>query len=268
MNKIIGFIGNGNMGQAMIGGIIKAGIVVPENIMVSDLNEKGLKDAADKYGIRTTTDNNEVAKDADILILSVKPNLYPIVIEGIKKVVKEDVIVVTIAAGKSICSTEESFGRKVKVVRVMPNTPALVGEGMSAISPSDAVSKEEIQEIISIFESFGEAEIVGEKLMDAVTAVSGSAPAYVYMFIEAMADAAVLEGMPRTQAYKFAAQTVLGAGKMVLETGNHPGALKDMVCSPGGTTIEAVATLEEMGLRAAVIAAMRRCAEKSREMSK
>jgi len=268
MNKIIGFIGNGNMGQAMIGGIIKSNIVKPENIMVSDLNEKGLKDVAEKYEIKTTTDNNEVAKNADILILSVKPNLYPVIIEGIKGNVKEDVIVVTIAAGKSIRSTEETFGRKVKVVRVMPNTPALVGAGMSALSPNEALTKEEIQEIITIFESFGEAEIVVENLMDAVTAVSGSAPAYVYMFIEAMADAAVLEGMPRGQAYKFAAQTVLGAGKMVLETGSHPGALKDMVCSPGGTTIEAVATLEEMGLRSAVIAAMRRCAAKSKEMSK
>ena len=268
MNKIIGFIGNGNMGQAMIGGILKSNIVTPEKIIVSDLNEKGLKDAAKKYGVITTTDNKEVAKNADILILSVKPNLYPSVIEGIRETVKEDVIIVTIAAGKSIRSTEEAFGRKVKVVRVMPNTPALVGEGMSALSPSEAVAKEEVQELIKIFESFGEAELVGEKLMDAVTAVSGSAPAYVYMFIEAMADAAVLEGMPRNQAYKFAAQTVLGAGKMVLETGIHPGALKDMVCSPGGTTIEAVATLEEMGFRSAVITAMRNCAEKSKEMSK
>jgi len=268
MNKIIGFIGNGNMGQAMIGGIVKAKLVATENIIVSDLNEKGLKDTAEKYGVKTTTDNKEVAKYADILILSVKPNLYPIVIAGIKEVIKGEVIVVTIAAGKSISSTEQAFGKKLKVVRVMPNTPALVGEGMAALSPNEAVAKEEVQEIISIFESFGEAEIVGEKLMDAVTAVSGSAPAYVYMFIEAMADAAVLEGMPRNQAYKFAAQTVLGSGKMVLETGMHPGALKDMVCSPGGTTIEAVATLEAMGLRAAVIAAMKSCAEKSKEMSK
>lgn len=268
MNKTVGFIGNGNMGQAMMGGIINANIVPSQNIIVSDLYEKGLNDVSVKYGVRTTTDNNEVAKNADILILSVKPNLYPIIIEGIKSSIKDNVIVVTIAAGKSISSTEEAFGRKVKVVRVMPNTPALVGEGMSALCPSEAVSKEELQEVVSIFESFGKAEIVPEKLMDAVTAVSGSSPAYVYMFIEAMADAAVLEGMPRNQAYTFAAQAVLGSAKMVLETGMHPGALKDMVCSPGGTTIEAVSTLEEKGLRSAVISAMRDCARKSREMSK
>jgi len=268
MNKIIGFIGNGNMGQAMIGGIIKSNIVEPKNIYVSDLNEKGLNEVANKYGVMITTDNNEVAKHSDILILSVKPNLYPIVIEQIKEKVKDEVVVVIIAAGKSIKGTEEAFGRKIKVVKVMPNTPALVGEGMSAISPGEGITAEELGEVVSIFDSFGKSEVVSEKLMDAVTAVSGSAPAYVYMLIEAMADAAVLEGMPRAQAYKFAAQAVLGAGKMVLETGMHPGALKDMVCSPGGTTIEAVATLEEMGLRTAVIAAMRNCAEKSREMSK
>lgn len=268
MNKTIGFIGNGNMGQAMIGGIIKANIVSPENIMVSDLYEKGLKNTAEKYGVKTTTSNIETAKNSDILILSVKPNLYPPVIKEIREAVKEDVIVVTIAAGKSIQSTEEAFGRRVKVVRVMPNTPALVGEGMSALCPSDMVTKEEINDVTSIFESFGKAEMVNEKLMDAVTAVSGSSPAYVYMFIEAMADGAVLQGMPRNQAYIFAAQSVLGAAKMVLETGMHPGALKDMVCSPGGTTIEAVASLEESGLRSSVINAMRSCAEKSKEMSK
>lgn len=267
MNKLIGFIGCGNMGIAMIGGIIKGNIVSPDKITVADLNEKNLKETKEKYSINTTTDNNEVARNADILILSVKPNLYPIVINQIKDQIKDGVIVVTIAAGKDIKGTVEMFGRNVKVVRVMPNTPALVGAGMSAVCANDAVTKEELEEIINIFESFGKAEVVSEKLMDVVTAVSGSSPAYVYMFIEAMADAAVLDGMPRNQAYKFAAQAVLGAAKMVLETGMHPGALKDMVCSPGGTTIEAVATLEEKGLRTAVITAMRNCTKKSIEMS-
>ncbi|QEK12900.1 pyrroline-5-carboxylate reductase [Crassaminicella thermophila] len=268
MSKTIGFIGCGNMGQAMIGGIIQANIFSSENILVGDVNEKSLEKAAEKYGIKTTTDNNEVAKIADILILSVKPNLYPVVIKQIKDEVKKDVIVVTIAAGKSIEGTEKMFKRKVKVVRVMPNTPALVGEGMSAVCANEAVTKEELDEIINIFESFGKTEIVNEKLMDVVTSVSGSSPAYVYMFIEAMGDAAVLDGMPRNKAYKMAAQAVLGAAKMVLETGMHPGVLKDMVCSPGGTTIEAVATLEEKGLRTAVISAMRSCTKKSIEMSK
>ncbi|MEL5898491.1 pyrroline-5-carboxylate reductase [Clostridium sporogenes] len=251
MNKVIGFIGAGNMGQAMVGGIVNSKLVVPENIILSDLNEKALEAAKEKFGVGVTTDSNELAKEVDILVLSVKPNLYPIVIKGIKDSVKKDVIVVTIAAGKALEDTENMFGKRIKIVRVMPNTPALVGEGMAAICPNDLVSKEETEEVISIFESFGKAEIVGEKLMDAVTAVSGSSPAYVYMFIEAMSDAAVL-----------------GSAKMVLETGMHPGALKDMVCSPGGTTIEAVATLEKQGFRNAIIEAMRDCAIKSKEMSK
>jgi pyrroline-5-carboxylate reductase len=268
MNKTIGFIGCGNMGKAMIGGILNARLITPEKMIVGDVHEKNLGETALKYGIKTTTDNNEVAKAADILVLSVKPNLYPEVIKQIKDQVKEDVIIVTIAAGKTIKGTEEMFGKKLKVVRVMPNTPALVGEGMAAICPSEMVTKEELVQIESIFESFGKAEIVNEKLMNVVTSVSGSSPAFVYIFIEAMADAAVLDGMPRNQAYKFAAQAVLGSAKMVLETGKHPGALKYMVCSPGGTTIEGVAALEEKGFRDAVISAIRKTTQKSIELSK
>lgn len=268
MDKTIGFIGSGNMGVAMIGGIIRSNIVSPDKIGVADLNEKALKETNEKYGVHTTTDNSELARNSDIIILALKPSLYPIVINQIKDDIKDDAIIVTIAAGKDIKGTEESFGKKLKVVRVMPNTPAMVGEGMSALVPNEMVTKEELGDIINIFESFGESEIVSEDLMDVVTSVSGSAPAYVYMFIEAMADAAVLDGMPRKQAYKFAGQAVLGSAKMVLETGMHPGELKDMVCSPGGTTIEAVATLEEKGLRTAVISAMRSCTKKSIEMSK
>ncbi|MEI6856324.1 pyrroline-5-carboxylate reductase [Psychrilyobacter sp.] len=266
--KKIGFIGCGNMSQAMIGGIVKAEIFQGKNILVSDLNKKSLETVANKYGVTTTIDNLEVAKGSDILVLAVKPNLYNVVISQIKDTVKSDVIIVTIAAGKSIESTETTFGKSIKVVRVMPNTPALVGEGMSSMTPNKLIETQELEEVIRVFESFGSTEVVEEKLMDVVTSVSGSAPAYVYMFIEAMADGAVLDGMPRDKAYKMAAQTVLGAAKMVIETGMHPGQLKDMVCSPGGTTIEAVTVLEEKGFRNAVIAAMRRCTEKSKEMSK
>ncbi|MGG2015193.1 pyrroline-5-carboxylate reductase [Bacillus sp. S10(2024)] len=267
MNKQIGFIGCGNMGIAMIGGMINKNIVSSDNIICSDISAIHLKNASEKYDITTTTDNNEVANNADILILSIKPDLYSSVINQIKEQIKNDVIVVTIAAGKSIKSTENTFGRKLKVVRAMPNTPALVGEGMSALCANEMVTEKDLEDILNIFSSFGQTEIVNEKLMDVVTSVSGSSPAYVYMFIEAMADAAVLDGMPRAQAYKFAAQAVLGSAKMVLETGIHPGTLKDMVCSPGGTTIEAVATLEEKGLRTAIISAMKRCTQKSVEMS-
>ncbi|AZQ47378.1 pyrroline-5-carboxylate reductase [Bacillus sp. GX] len=267
MDKQIGFIGCGNMGMAIIGGMLNKKVVSANHVICSDLNTTNLKHANEKYGLTTTTDNNEVAKNADILILSIKPDLYAAVINEIKEVIKNDVIVVTIAAGKSIKSTEEAFDKKLKVVRVMPNTPALVGEGMSALCPNEMVTEKDLEDVLNIFNSFGQAEIVSEKLMDVVTSVSGSSPAYVYMIIEAMADAAVLDGMPRNQAYKFAAQAVLGSAKMVLETGIHPGELKDMVCSPGGTTIEAVATLEEKGLRTAIISAMQRCTQKSIELS-
>jgi pyrroline-5-carboxylate reductase len=148
----------------------------------------------------------------------------------------------------------------------MPNTPALVGEGMAALSPNENVSEDEARAVLNVFASFGKGEIVSENLMDAVTAVSGSSPAYVFMMIEAMADAAVEGGMPRSQAYTFAAQAVLGSAKMVLETHKHPAELKDMVCSPAGTTIEAVASLEQSGFRSSIIEAMKKCMEKSKEL--
>ena len=267
MNKTIGFIGSGNMGGAMIGGILKAGLVEKEDIYVSDISDASLLKIKETYGVNITKDNKEAARKSDILVLSVKPHFYSLVISEIKDVVKEDVIIVVIAAGQSIEKVSKEFGREMKVAKVMPNTPALVGEGMAAFAPSSNLSEEEISEITTILNSFGKSEIVPESMMDAVTAVSGSSPAYVYMFIEAMADAAVVEGMPRAQAYKFAAQSVLGAAKMVLDTGKHPGELKDMVCSPGGTTIAAVAKLEETGLRNSVMQGMKACADRSREMS-
>lgn len=268
MNKIIGFIGSGNMGSAIIGGMISSKLIEPLHIMASDINQSSLDGLERQFGIKTTTDNKEVASQSNLLFLSVKPNIYPIIIKEIRDSIKESTIVVAIAAGQSIHTIESLFEKDVKVVRVMPNTPALVGEGMAAVSINTLVTKEETEDILAIFNSIGKAEVVGEYLMDAVTGVSGSAPAYVYMFIEAMADAAVAEGMPRPQAYKFAAQTVLGAAKMVLETGQHPGALKDQVCSAGGTTIAAVCELENKGMRNAVISAIRVCAEKSRELTK
>ncbi len=268
MDKIIGFIGCGNMAQAMIGGILKSNLVSKDNIIASAATEETVKRVQGIYNIKTTTNNVEMASIADILILAVKPNRYESVIDEIKDDVKKDVIIIGIAAGISMEYMENKFHRKTKIVKAMPNTPAMVGEGMTAISLNKEVGEDEIDEVISIFNSFGETEIVEESLMDAVTAVSGSSPAYVYIMIEAMADAAVMEGMTRKSAYKFASQAVLGSAKMVLKTGVHPGILKDNVCSPKGTTIEAVASLEENGFRTAIIEAMRVCADKSREMSK
>lgn len=268
MNKSITFIGGGNMGSAIIGGILQARLLKPEQITVSDKLESTCEKLKEQFGIHTAADNAQAVKHADIVLLAVKPHLLSSVIPQIRDAIKPDALIVSIAAGKSIDTIENLFQKDIKLIRVMPNTPALVGEGMSALCCNNNVSPEEMAEMVSVFESFGKAEAVPESLMDTVTGVSGSSPAYVYLFIEAMADAAVADGMTRTQAYKFAAQSVLGAARMVLETKKHPGELKDAVCSPGGTTIAAVAKLEEKGFRDAVISAQRCCVEKSKEMGK
>lgn len=265
-DKMIGFIGAGNMGSAIIGGILKASLAAPGQIIASAHSAATLEKMKEKFSIETTLSNETVAERSDILFLAVKPNKFDEVIPEIAEHIKENSIVVSIAAGKTIAAIETAFGKNIRLVRAMPNTPALVGEAMSALCANASVTAEELEQVKMIFQCFGKAEIVPESLIDAVIGVSGSSPAYVYMFIEAMADAAVADGMPRAQAYKFAAQAVYGAAKMVLETGEHPGVLKDAVCSPGGTTIEAVAALERGGFRDAVISAQRACVQKSRDM--
>lgn len=262
----IGFIGLGNMAKAMIGGMLKKKLVLPNEICGSAKTQETLDRISKEYGIGTFADNAAVAAKADILFLAVKPVFIPEVIAEIKDVVRKDTVVVSIAAGKTMEYIEGLFGRKIKLVRCMPNTPALVSEGCTAVVQGELVSDGEMQSIKKLLASFGTVSEVPERLMDVVVGVSGSSPAYVFLFIEAMADAAVCAGMPRKQAYQMAAQSVLGSAKMVLETGMHPGELKDMVCSPGGTTIEAVKVLEEMGLRAAVMDAVETCIEKSRNL--
>lgn len=249
-----------------MGGIIKKGIFKAEEIIGSDIFEPGRERAKAEYGICVTADNKEVVESSEIIVLSVKPQYYASTIAEIKDFIKDDQIIITIAPGKTLAWLEEQFGKKVKIVRTMPNTPAMVGEGMTAACPNEYITDEELKYVLNILSAFGKVEVVAEHLMDVVVSTSGSSPAYVFMFIEAMADAAVADGMPRVQAYKFAAQAVYGSAKMVLETGKHPGELKDMVCSPGGTTIEAVRVLEKNGMRSAVIEAMKRCAEVSRDM--
>lgn len=262
----LGFIGTGNMAGAIMGGIIKQGVFEAKEMIGSDIFESGRERIRQEYGIHVTADNKEVVRQADMVILSVKPQYYASTIAEIKDCVKENQMIITIAPGKTLAWLEEQFGRKVKIVRTMPNTPAMVGEGMTAACPNPYVTDKELEYTMGVLGAFGKVEIVPENLMDVVVSASGSSPAYVFMFIEAMADAAVADGMPRAQAYKFAAQTVYGSAKMVMETGRHPGDLKDMVCSPAGTTIEAVRILEKKGFRSAVIEAMKACAEKSKNM--
>ena len=260
----IGFIGCGNMATSIIKGIIRKQIIDAENIIASAKTKATLDRVQKELGVKVSTDNLEVTENSDILVLAVKPQYYPEVIAQIKDVVRKEQIVISIAPGKTLDWLQEQFGGSVWLVRTMPNTPALVGEGMTGACRNEYVTDEDYATVLQILGSFGEVETIPENLMDVCVSVSGSSPAYIYILIEAMADGAVADGMPRAQAYKFAAQSVLGSAKMVLETGKHPGELKDQVCSPGGTTIEAVRVLEEKGFRSSVIEAMKACVRKAR----
>ena len=265
-NMTIGFIGLGNMARAVIGGMLDKGIVKPEDICGSAKTEATKKKMEDSCKIRTASSNREVAEQAEILVLAVKPQFFEEVIEEIKGISWEGKTIISLAPGKTIAWLQEKFGQRLPVVRCMPNTPALVGEGCTGVCASPEVGSKARDTVLEILGSFGKAVEVSEKMMDVVGAVSGSSPAFVFLFIEALADGAVAEGMPRAQAYEFAAQAVLGSAKLVLETGSHPGELKDMVCSPGGTTIQGIKMLEKNNFRGTVMDAVITCVEKSRKM--
>lgn len=266
MKKNLGFIGCGKMAQAIIKGILSSGTISSEQIMASAKTDSTLKKVEEQLAIYTTNDNKEVAKWANFLFLAVKPDLHMEVIQEIKNSIQEDTVIITVAAGITLDQMETWFGKDIKAIRSMPNTPSLVGEGMSTICKNNQITPEDLKAAVEIFQTFGKVEVISEKLMDSVPAISGSSPAYVYMFIEALADGGVKNGIPRDQAYRFAAQAVLGAAKMVLESGMHPGELKDQVCTPGGATIEAVIALEENGLRYAVMNAMEKCTDKIKNL--
>lgn len=262
----IGFIGLGNMAQAMIGGILKKNLAAPEDITGSAKTAGTERLMRERYGIDTTGDNRETARKADILFLAVKPQFFGEVIAQIRELDFTGKTVVSIAPGKSLSWLSEQFGAQLSFVRAMPNTPALVGEGCTAACFAPCVTQRQKEAVMAVLNSFGKAFEVPERLMDVVPGVSGCAPAWVFMMMEAMADGAVAEGMPRKQAYEFAAQAVLGSAKLMLETGKHPGELKDMVCSPAGSTIQAVRVLEEKSFRGAVMDAVIACIEKSRAL--
>ncbi len=271
----IGLIGTGNMGSALMGGYLKANPERKSEVFAFDVNRESLEAFVTESGAIASDSLLGVVEQAEIIILAVKPNVMAMVLDEIKGVSSlDEKIIVSIAAGISMDFLEKGLQRSgedkraLKIVRAMPNTPALIGKGMTALIKGDHVNQGEFEEIKKIFSSVGGIEEIKEELMDSVIGVSGSAPAYVYMFIEAMADGAVALGMDRQQAYRFAAGTVAGAAEMVTKTGIHPGELKDRVCSPGGTTIEAVNALEEAGFRSAVTGAVMAAGIKSKEMSK
>ena len=256
----IGFIGMGNMGYSMLKGVLN--YLNPQDIIFTCLSSEKKEKISNETGVRYAESNAECANSAKYIILAVKPQVYNTVLKNIQNVITEESVIISLAPGITIAAIKEELGADIKIVRAMPNTPALVGEGMTGIcyenGELDFAEKEFVEQF---FNSFGKVVTVPEKLMSGVVCASGSSPAYVYMFIEALADSVVKYGIPRQEAYKLVAQTVLGSAKMVLETCEHPGKLKDNVCSPAGTTIQGVAALEEFGFRNAIIKATDKCFE-------
>lgn len=269
MKKRMCFIGCGNMAQAIVGGLIRSGYD-PKTITVTRRNENSLAELNSKYGVVTTISNTDACHDVSYIFLCVKPQQMEQVCNEIKPFVDQQAVLISIAAGVSIENLEDWLGKDKKIIRAMPNTPVMVQAGMTSISLNDEIKKDkyatEVTDVKALFESCGQCEIVSEDQIAAVIGVSGSAPAYIYMMIEALADGAVKEGLSRDLALTFASQTVLGSAKMVLETKEHPAQLKDKVASPGGTTIEAIASLEKNGFRGIVIEALSKAAQKSRNL--
>lgn len=268
MSIRIGFIGAGNMGGALIKSIVRGGNDGRYTISAFDINTGHLQNIAKELGIEAKKDIRSLVWDSDIIVLAVKPQYADGALNEAKKAFTPEKILVSIIVGLPISYYKNILGQSAKIVRTMPNTPAMVGEGMTLVCCDNLITPDEKKSVMDILSYSGLVEELDESLMSEVTALTGSSPAYVFIFIEAMADAAVKLGIPRKMAYRLAAQAVLGSAKMVLETGKHPAELKDMVCSPAGTTIDAVAALEREGFRYAVIAAMDECARKAREIGK
>ncbi|HNY16596.1 MAG TPA: pyrroline-5-carboxylate reductase [Treponemataceae bacterium] len=264
--KKVGCIGTGVMGSALMEAVIK--VAGPAEVLVRDADPLKGEAFCRKNGCTLASTNRDIASGADFVFLAVKPQFLAPVLEDIAGALTPETVVVSMAAGVPVETIRKNLKGHLKIIRIMPNTPAAVGASMIAIAPDKAVLPAEVQELQRLLAQAGLTELTGEPLMDAVTAVSGSGPAYGYLFIEALADAAVQMGMPRAQAIRYSAQTLKGAAEMVLQTGTHPGALKDSVCSPAGTTIAAVTKLEEKGFRSAVIEAALAAWERSRELGK
>ena len=262
----VGFLGAGKMASALAKGFVRAGLVTPKQIIASDVSEAASAAFAKEVGAKTTASNPEVVRFAEVLILAVKPHQVAAVLAEIRDAFTEKHLLVSIAAGVTLAKLESGLGSGARVIRVMPNTPALVGASASAFAAGKSAQAGDGELVQKLLTAVGVAFAVPESLLDAVTGLSGSGPAYAYLFIEGLSDGGVAAGLPREMATKLAAQTVLGAAKMVLETGQHPGALKDMVTSPGGTTIEGLHELEKGKLRGTVMSAVRAATEKSKKL--
>lgn len=266
--KKVGFIGSGNMGEALIKGLVSANVVPPEMLWASDVRLERLKELDRQYGIQLAAGNVELVRQADVAILAIKPQIMAAVLKEIAPAVTRKKLFISIAAGVATATIRAAVGKDVRLIRVMPNTPALVLEGVTAIAKSDGLEPDDLDTAGEIFSAVGRTVMVDEELIDAVTGLSGSGPAYVAVVIESLADGGVKMGLDRLTAMTLATQTVLGAAKLLLDTGMHPGALKDMVSSPGGTSIAGISALEEGGIRTTFIQAVERATLRSKELGR
>ena len=264
----VGFLGAGNMGEALIKGLLGAKLVPAEAIHATDVRLERLKELDRQYGIQVSSDNADLVRHADIVILAVKPQIMESVLKQVAPVVTRRKLLISIAAGVSTAQIRAMLQKDARLIRVMPNTPALVLAGVTAIAKAEGLEADDLDVAREIFGAVGRVVVLDEELLDAVTGLSGSGPAYVAVVIESLADGGVLMGLDRITAMTLATQTVLGAAKLLLETGLHPGALKDMVSSPGGTTIAGIAALEEGGIRTTFIKAVERATQRSRELGR
>jgi len=264
--KKIAILGTGNMGEALVKGLLRAGKTSPESLVCSDPRAERREEIHKRYGVDVTADNRAAAAQADLVVLSVKPQTIDVLLEEIAPAIDATKLVISIAAGVPIAAIARKLGAGVRIVRTMPNTPALVGAGATALARGPHATDGDLEQALALFEAVGVAVVVEEHHLDAVTGLSGSGPAFVFMAIEALADGGVKVGLARPIALALAAQAVMGSAKLVLETGEHPGRLKDQVTSPGGTSIAGVHALESGGFRAALIAAVEAATKRSREL--
>src|ERR671935_1465018 len=266
LGKTIAFLGAGNMAEALVKGLLRAKVAEPGEILCTDRRAERGPELKERYGVRFTTSNREATERAEIVVLSVKPQVMNKLLDEIAPVLDQKKLVISIAAGVPIAAIERKVGHGVRIVRTMPNTPALVGAGATALVAGAHATDDDLAQAKALFDAIGKTVVVDEPLLDAVTGLSGSGPAYIFLVIEALSDAGVKVGLPRYTALKLAAQTVLGAAHLLIETQAHPGQLKDQVTSPGGTAIAGLHTLEAGGLRTTLINAVEAATRRAREL--
>ena len=267
MNQKIGIVGGGKMGEALVAGLLKAGKIPKKDILVSDVNEETRERLEKHYGVRSTSNNADTVSESDIILLCVQPREMAHALESIRDSISSEKLLISIAAGVTTDFIQRVLGKKQDLVRAMPNNPCTIGEGMIVITLANGTPGRRLKEAADVFSSVGRTLMLEECLFDAVTGLSGSGPAYAYLFIEALADGGVKVGIPKNTAVTLAAQTVLGAARMVLETGEHPAKLRDLVATPGGTTVHGLCEFEEGKLRASCSRAVERATQRAKELS-